>query len=261
MATTNQDKEKRNGIIGTIVFHVALLVCFIFFGLTSIYPPEEMGVMVDFGYSDQGMGNVESKVQPTVEQEEEVPQPVQTPAEPVKATEEVVTQETEETITIPEKQEEKKEEKKEVKIEKKPSPSNELMKAMEQANNAKASEAGSDGEKPGVGNMGQPNGKPDGDRNGGSGDGPIGYSLNGRNWRKKPTIADNSQFEGKVVVQIVVDRYGNVTRATGGAVGSTTTNAHLTKIAEEAALQAKFTANPNAAEEQVGTITILFKLK
>lgn len=262
MAGYFQDKDKRRGLIGTIAFHLALLIIFIFFGLTSVYPPEEMGVMVDFGYSDQGLGEVESKVEPTVEQQEEIAQPVQTPTEPVEAVEDVVTQEVEETVVIPEKKEEKKkEEEKELKVEKQPSPSDELMKAFEKSNSAKSSDAGSEGDKPGVGNMGQPTGDPDGERLGGLGDGGISYSLSGRRMTKKPEVKDDSQFEGKVVVQIIVDKYGKVTKATGGAKGSTTTNAHLTKIAEEAAMQARFNANPNAAEEQVGTITILFKLK
>ncbi len=259
MTSYIENKEKRTGLIGTILFHVILLLIFIFFGLTYIHPPEELGVQVDFGYTDQGMGQVENE-QPTTEQEEEAVPNVTTPQEQVEAVEEVVTQEVEQSVVIPEKKEKKVEKKQEAVPEKKPSPSDALMKAMEKNSNTKASEASSEGNKSGVGNMGRPDGEPDGDPSGG-GAGGLDFSLAGRRWVKKPKFENNSQEYGKVIVAITVDKFGNVTKATGGAKGSTTTSAYLTKIAEEAAYKAKFTANPDAAEEQFGTITILFTPK
>jgi TonB family protein len=75
-----------------------------------------------------------------------------------------------------------------------------------------------------------------------------------------PTIRDKSQEEGKVIVDIIVDKYGNVIRASPGARGSTTTSTQLYKIAKKAALNTKFNANPDAREEQKGQMTFIFIL-
>jgi len=256
-----KNKEKREGLIGTIIFHAALLVVFIFFGLTYTYPPEELGVTVDLGYSDQGTGQVENQ-NPVVEKQEEKPQEnIPTETKPIEAKEEVMTQKNEETINIPKKEEKKEEQKPVVDEKKKPTIDPKLEEIMKKAENTKASNAGSEGNKQGVGNMGQPTGDPNGNPEGGVGDGGIKYTLSGRRMTQKPTLKNDSQDQGIVVVSIVVDKYGNVTKATGGAKGSTTTSTHLTKIAEEAAYKTKFNANPDAAEEQVGTMTFIFILK
>lgn len=251
-----ENKEKRKGLIGTILFHLILLVIFIFFGLTYIHPPEEFGVQVDFGNSEQGMGQVENE-QPTAETQEEETPAVQTPTEPVISEQDVTTQEIEETVTV-QKKEEKKETKKTETVQKQvQTPSNKLLEAMNKNNSTEASQASSEGNKSGVGNMGRPDGEPNGDPSGG-GAGGLEFNLAGRRWVQKPNLKNNSQEFGTIVVSITVDKYGNVTKATGGAKGSTTASAHLTKLAEEAAYKAKFTANPDAAEEQFGTITIRF---
>ena len=85
-----------------------------------------------------------------------------------------------------------------------------------------------------------------------------GFYLSGRDIVFKPNIKENPQETGRVVVNIWVDRFGRVTRATPGAKGSTTTDAFLYKIAKDAAIKAKFSANPDAPEEQKGTIVFDF---
>lgn len=101
-----------------------------------------------------------------------------------------------------------------------------------------------------------------GDGNGsgiGSGDG-FSFNLSGRKIFKAPQIEDNSQETGRVVIDITVDKYGNVTNATGPGRGSTTTSGNLYKKAREAAFRAKFSAciKDDCAEEQRGTITFVF---
>ncbi|MEY3342452.1 MAG: hypothetical protein RL090_136, partial [Bacteroidota bacterium] len=100
----------------------------------------------------------------------------------------------------------------------------------------------------------------------GSGNGPgvgvgTGFDLTGRNWRKKPSLEDNSQETGKVVIEIVVDKNGNVIEANGPARGSTTQSPNLIKKAKEAALQAKFSPSAEGVEEQRGTITFDFRVR
>ncbi len=97
---------------------------------------------------------------------------------------------------------------------------------------------------------------------GGNGDGVgIYYDLTGRNWLAKPSISDNSQEQGKVVIDIVVDKYGKVLSANGPGRGSTTTSSNLVRKAKEAALKAKFSASDKGVEEQKGSITFNFILR
>jgi TonB family protein len=96
---------------------------------------------------------------------------------------------------------------------------------------------------------------------GGGGDNGPGFDLTGRNWRKKPSLEDNSQETGEVVIAIVVDKDGNVTSANGPARGSTIMSPQLYQKAKAAALQAKFTPSTDGVEEQRGTITFDFKLE
>jgi len=75
-----------------------------------------------------------------------------------------------------------------------------------------------------------------------------------------PRPVYNVQDQGVVVVTVTVDKDGRVTRAVSGARGSTTLNKTLLDAAERAALQTRFSANPNRIE-QTGTITYTFKLR
>jgi TonB family protein len=88
-----------------------------------------------------------------------------------------------------------------------------------------------------------------------------GFDMTGRSWRKKPSLEDNSQETGKVVIEIVVDKNGNVIEANGPARGSTTQSPSLIKKAKEAALQAKFSPSAEGVEEQRGTITFDFRVR
>ena len=69
------------------------------------------------------------------------------------------------------------------------------------------------------------------------------------------------QEEGIVVVKIVVDQYGDVTRADAGVEGSTTQNPVLLNEARKAARQTHFKPKADAPVQQEGTITYIFKLK
>ena len=58
--TATEKKSKRKGIIGTILFHVLLLVAFLFMGLTyQDPPPAEEGISINFGFTDEGLGEIE----------------------------------------------------------------------------------------------------------------------------------------------------------------------------------------------------------
>ena len=51
-------KNKLKAIIGTVLFHIGLLLFFIFMGLSyQIPPPPEEGITINFGYQDFGSGS------------------------------------------------------------------------------------------------------------------------------------------------------------------------------------------------------------
>lgn len=249
------EKNKRTGLIGTVIIHLLLILVFAFFGMTYFDPPPEAeGITIAFGTSDDGSTSSETEVST----EENVPT-TQKASEPEEAVEEILTQEIEEAPAVV-----KKEEKKEEKVieEQKPKVDQKAMDALQQWKNKKGDgNEGGDGETGKAGNQGSIDGDPNsGNYTGGGIGNGITYSLAGRSIVGKPTIKDDSQEEGKVVVDIIVDKHGKVIRATPGARGSTTASSLLYKKAKDAALQTQFSAKPNAAEEQKGQMTFIFIL-
>ena len=109
---------------------------------------------------------------------------------------------------------------------------------------------------------GTPGGNPNGTGNGNNGSGPGTASgdlnVTGRKWRDRKVPFNNTNKEGKVVVQIKVDKNGNIIYVKGGVAGSTTTDAYLISQAEQAARNSKLTESAATAEEQFGTITYRF---
>lgn len=114
------------------------------------------------------------------------------------------------------------------------------------------------------GGQGGGNGTGTGPGNGpGSGPGSGGlnanFSLSGRSMNRKPTLKETAPEDGIVVVDIWVDKDGNVTKAVANPQKSQATSAKLFQLAEKAAKDAKFSAS-SSQNEQKGTITITFKL-
>ena len=248
-------KNRRKAIIGTVLFHIGLLLCFIFMGLTyQIPPPPEEGITINFGYQDFGSGS--EQLEKIVEEQEITPQEIVN-NNPV--VEDISTQDIEETPTT--KLKEQLEKPKEVnKIEeKKPEP---VVNTKALYPGKKQNNSNSQGISEGQGDQGSQDGDPNSNAytGGGTGTNGIAYQLGGRTIAeiKKPNY--DSQQQGKVVVTIRVDRNGKVISATPGAKGSTTTNAYLYSKAKEAALKTTFEANTTAPEIQVGTIIYNFKL-
>lgn len=265
MESESEKKNKRKGLIGTLVFHALLVLIFSIYGLSHSVPLPEQGISLNFGTSDVGSGEVQpdnfSELESPVdeEQSENVPEEVVAEVE-----EEVLTSEAETPIEIEEKKPtekpvEKVEEVKEVEKPRELNPN--LSKALNKAftNNGGGGSEGDDDEK---GDKGKIEGSKDGKSytGGGSGNG-LDYSLDGRGVVSVPKIEDKSQEQGKVVVDIVVDRNGNVISAKAGGRGSTTNATVLLTKAREAALKTKFTQNLSGPIEQRGAITFVFILE
>ncbi len=103
--------DQRRGVISTVLFHIALLLLMLFFGLSTPLPlPPEEGILVDFGQSETGLGEIEPSAAQAPEEaipevkETVVPKPVPAPSAPSKANqtgeEDLLTQEIEKTVAV-----------------------------------------------------------------------------------------------------------------------------------------------------------------
>lgn len=94
----------------------------------------------------------------------------------------------------------------------------------------------------------------------GTGSGGVGYGLNGRGTPTKQVYKQDCNESGLVVVQIEVDRNGNVVKATPGYKGTENTAACLLEPAKRIALSHKWKPDPKAPIRQIGFVSINFKL-
>jgi hypothetical protein len=96
---------------------------------------------------------------------------------------------------------------------------------------------------------------------GGSGNGiGGGYSLGNRKAISKPAPKYTCNEEGKVVVEVSVDRTGKTISAIAGVKGTTNTARCLLDQAKLAAMNTKWDASSDAPEKQVGKIVYNFNL-
>jgi hypothetical protein len=116
------------------------------------------------------------------------------------------------------------------------------------------------GYKPGAGDAGSPDGKPDayGNSPGGRSGVSVVRGLSGRRPIHFPNMQDDFNENAKVYVDIKVDASGKVTSATI-AKGTTTSNSGLRNIALDKARQLRFPASQSDIES--GTILFDFVLK
>lgn len=269
--TLQEKKRQTSSAAVSIGIHVALLLLFLFWQLhhqEQIQEEDGGGILINFGDSETGFGDVIPESQQVA-----TPTPPQPQAQPEQRVNEVVTQDMEDAPAI---NKPKKEPKKVVETPPvKPSNTTVTAPAKEEPQKPKViakfgnNNATSQGNTGGSGDQGKPNGSPftNGNSEIGGGTNPlgtggdgIGFNLSGRSLRQKPTVSDNSQKTGKVVVKIKVDKNGNVSSATATRSGSTTEDSYLFSIAEKAAYQTKFSVSPDMLE-QFGTMTFTFKVK
>ena len=268
--------KNRRGILGTIAFHAIIVLIFVFFGFHTPLPlPDEEGILINFGTEDEGSGIIEPAVAEPLKEEEIIETTEEIIEAPVneEVTDPVITQDFEESAVIeqenPDKIETENKVEEEVEEEEKEIiPVEEIREVNENAlytgRNTTDNTNKSEGEETGEGNQGKVTGDvnaTDHDEGTGLGSEGISYSLEGRNPQKLPKPEYNYQVEGKVVVEVTVDRNGNVIQADPGRPGSTTLNSYLLQAAKKAALAAKFDRKPDAPIRQKGTITYIFHLK
>ncbi len=274
-------------VVGTLLFHGLLFLLFLFIVFKTPIPPfpdaGSPGIEVNFGISDEGMGEVQPREATSLknsqapELTEEIKTQIDKLAAPVE--EAVVTQETEDAPEIlkekPKSESVTKPVETPVKVEEVPKPVINSASLYKGKSKTQGGSSGSEGETGKPGDQGSPDGTMNSKYHGpggGQGDTPgatgpggegggISYNLGGRKSQKIPIPEYTQQVEGRVVVEISVDKMGNVISAKPGVKGSTTTNSYLLDRAKQAALRAKFNAKPDAPDEQRGTIIYNFLLK
>ena len=275
----NQTKGRVIGGVATVLYFVVLILLFLLVQFRQEVPdPAEGGLMINFGNVDEAAPGADMALNDEIadarQQEQQTPK--------VESEEEQMTQDFEEAPVI--KQEAKR------KVEKpktenktpqpKPNPQPPAEKPREVNRRAlfpgrtAGSTAASDGTGKGTGNQGNlagtANGSFDGSGTGTGGTGPGNgapgtggqASLSGRTLAGALPRPDyGARDEGRVVVEITVDRNGRVTSASYRSSGSTTNNSTLVAAALRAARNARFNVDDNAPLSQRGTITYNFRMQ
>ena len=257
------EEEKKSFAITSIIF-VILFGLFFYLGLTSLDPPPENGIAINFGTTDFGSGNI----QPT---EAIQSAPKATAAKEAAASnDDVLSQDIEEAVVIKEAkkiQPTKQTAKEEVKPKPKeiPKPSKSTSDALSSLINGPKSDGkaqGGEGNDNIAGDKGSPNGNPYANSYYGSGSGSgngSGWGLNGRSISSRGKEVQKCNEFGTVVVQITVNRNGNVIAAKY-TKGTTNTNPCLVEPALATARKYKWQPDSKAPETQVGFITVNFKI-
>lgn len=294
------DKDRRRGMIGTVMIHALLLIFLLVVALRTPLPlPGEEGVEVNLGWDEQGAGEIQSEAPP--QKSEPIPiqkEIVQPPADPEPVEEEIITQDIEEAPVIEDEvveNEPEKEIEEEIIEEEKPDPVPEKIveeKPVEEiidsvfveeepieivpiedpkpVVNKRALYTGSSsdtkgtnqGITTGAGDQGKPHGyKESDDYSGQGGSGNgISFSLGGRGSLFLEKPTATFREQGTVIVSIWVDQDGNVKKAQVSAKGTNILDQNLRKIAVDAAYNSTFIKDNNASELQRGTITYNFIL-
>jgi TonB family protein len=284
----SQSEENKNKLISgaiSLVVFALLLLFLIWYNIITPNPPFPIpadgggGTEINFGTYNEGTGNMENDgigdATSVIENTEVTPPPT------ISETNEVIlTSINGENVNISETKPKIENNKTVITTTKpaevtKPRELTMAEKIREKALNNKGKNGGGDGKSGHAGNEGIPSGNTDthgtggiggGDGGGngpgnglgnGPGSGGYGFSLFGRSVVTPPKLPKDTKEEGKVVVEITVDKNGNVLTAEANGRGTNTNNSMLKSLARQAALATKFNVS-GQFEEQKGTITIVF---
>jgi TonB family protein len=246
---SKEKKDKGIAVAGTIIVHALIvLVLFLMAFRTPLTLPGEEGVEVDLGMMNQGMGNIQPE-------KPAIPQAAQPQQQKSTIKEDIVTQNDEEAPAI---EKPKNTKPKQEKPAEQPKPTVNNRAIYRGSNNPQA--GGSEGITGQPGDQGNPNGLAgvrQYEGNGGRGNG-AGYDLGGRGAKSLHRPDDDFSEEGKIVVDIWVNRAGQVVRAEVATKGTDIINSAMRQKAIQAAKRSTFAADPDATEEQHGTITYTF---
>lgn len=271
--------EKDSARLTALIAMILILLIFIV-GPKYLDPPEEYGVAVNFGTTDFGSGKVQPqkpiKSEPLdINEQPNVQESQPEAAQPKTTTEEFLTEDNSEAIAM--KKQKEAEARKKAEADAKAKAEAERIERERKAQEAKkknlddliggigksdGSASGSEGDDDKVGDKGQIDGDPYAPSyfgEPGSGSGGVGYGLNGRGRPTKSKVVPDCDEEGKVVVEIHVDRSGRVVNAIPGKRG-TTGALCLYDAAKKTALTYKWPSDPKAPPKQVGFVVVNFSV-
>lgn len=275
-------KHERNSAKITALIVVILVLLLFVVGPPYMDPPEEYGVAVNFGNSPVGSGDIQPtepiKSRPTEkvvkeETQADKAQPEET-TEANSKSEDVLTNDSAEAIAIKKAKDAEAKAKAETERIEQLKKEEEIRKAKEEQDKKDKFDAliggvknsdgpTTDGEGPGdgPGDKGDLDGDPYAPSyfGPGNGTGGKGYGLSGRGTATYTKVLPDCQEEGRVVVEIYVNRSGNVIKATPGKKG-TTGDSCLYEAARKTALTHKWPANSKAPLTQIGWVKIDFSL-
>ena len=268
-------KHQQHSARLTAVIMLLLVLLLFVVGPGYMDPPLEYGVAVNFGSSDTGSGLAQPKetlasestpVTDPIEESEIVPTDVSSDSAP---SEEVLTAEDLESIALKNAKAEKakakleaerlKKEADDIKAKKKA----ELDALMGGIGADQGTDKGSEGDDEAPGDKGQLDGNPYASSyfgSSGSGNGGVGYGLNGRGRPTKRKVIPECDEEGTVVVEIHVNQNGIVIKAIPGKRG-TTGDSCLYEAAKKTALTHKWPADSKAPSKQIGFVIVDFSVR
>ncbi|MDR1524897.1 MAG: TonB family protein [Tannerella sp.] len=299
------NKDDISALITTILVHLAILLLLYFSVLRTIIPSEDSGILVTFGNVFAAVGTFEPQYTASVPVPQREAPPQVTASVPPRETspkvqskpaapkaEELITQDKEETVSVPDsknkkeenrvadekarrereeaerrrqeendrKRREEEERKRQEELRKQQEAiSSRVSNAFGQASSQQSRQKDTGDAPAGAGNQGSPFGNSDtGAKQGTGGFGT--FNLDGRYIGQGglPRPTDRGQEEGKIVINITVDPNGNVILAEIGK-GTNIDNALMRNSALEAAKRAKFN-KIKGTNNQNGTITYIYKL-
>ncbi len=287
MSSEEKEKEDKKRGMWFSIGYALLLVLILFLPILSYTypPPGQEGILVSFGMPEVGDGDdlpdtqQEEETEPTPPSQAESTESEAAEAAPPAPDDNILTTEEEAEINLREQQEQERQ-KEDAERRRQEQAERERREAVEAERRRAEAEAqkkqeeyeetkkqfgellgGGRGETGQAGNQGDIDGDPDASRLEGisTGSGMVGGGLGDRGVLFEPSIRDNSQKTGRVVVRVCVNAEGNVTSAEYTQRGSTTTDGDLRRKAIESAERFRFT--PSNVDRQCGTITIDFRLQ
>ena len=276
-----ETKHERNSAKITSLIVIILVLLLFVVGPPYMDPPVEYGVAVNFGNSNVGGGS-KPKILPVKALQKEVVEEVKPePVEPQKVdesakAEEVLTEDNTESIAIKKQNEAEakaKAEAERIEREKRDAEERRLKEEADKrakldnliggVKNSTSTGNGGEGQENISGNKGRLNGNPYAPSyfgGAGPGKGGVGYGLNGRGRPTRDIFKQDCNEYGVVVVEIRVNRNGEVISAIPGAKGTTNSDPCLIEPAKKIALSHKWPADSNAPSEQVGFVSINFEV-
>ncbi|WP_432712283.1 energy transducer TonB [Pedobacter sp.] len=270
--TYNQEENNYPKALAIATVIMGLLIALSFFIAIGTFKPVEEagmgGMVVNYGTSVEGMGtdytsieepsadpNANNKApdkvvpeQPTIEQNT-----------PQASDKEVVTQNTEDAVSISTKKT-KSTSTPNAAVEEKPAAPTINQNALYKGKANKGTGQG-DGTGTTPGNQGSVNGDPLSNKygEGGSGFGDTPIALG--KFSNLVTPQDDGQKTGKIAVKVTINKEGVVINAVPGAKGSTLSDRELWQKCKDAVMGARYNQSANAPEVRVGIVVFNFKVQ